>query len=178
MDSKKSGKQRGQARTQRPARQATTQAYAALVDLEQNPTSRFSRRNEQPQRTVFILSDFRRAGSVQPARFSPRIKKALSAEAEKAFRKDLAITYFRTCSTIIGRQGLTVVFGMGTSVSPDVKSPEKEPLEVRLEKDETKKMIREKMEKNYNVKFEQVDDSLQQTILEVYTLNYPRLYQT
>ena len=47
-----------------------------------------------------------------------------------------------------------------------LKSPEKEPLEVRLEKDETKKMIREKMEKNYNVKFEQVDDSLQQTILE------------
>ena len=48
-----------------------------------------------------------------------------------------------------------------------LKSPEKEPLEVRLEKDETKKMIREKMEKNYSVKFEQVvDDSLQQTILE------------
>ena len=47
-----------------------------------------------------------------------------------------------------------------------LKSPEKEPLEVRLEKAETKKMIREKMEKNYNVKFEQVDDSLQQTILE------------
>ena len=48
-----------------------------------------------------------------------------------------------------------------------LKSPEKEPLEVRLEKDETKKMIREKMEKNYNVKFDQVvDDSLQQTILE------------
>ena len=47
-----------------------------------------------------------------------------------------------------------------------LKSPEKEPLEVRLEKDATKKMIREKMEKNYNVKFEQVDDSLQQTILE------------
>ena len=39
--------------------------------------------------------------------------------------KNLAITYFRTCSTIIGRPGLTVVFGMGTSVSPDVKSPEK-----------------------------------------------------
>ena len=47
-----------------------------------------------------------------------------------------------------------------------LKSPEKEPLEVRLEKDETKKMIGEKMEKNYKVKFEQVDDSLQQTILE------------
>ena len=48
-----------------------------------------------------------------------------------------------------------------------LKSPEKEPLEVRLEKDETKKMIREKMEKNYSVKFDQVvDDSLQQTILE------------
>ena len=47
-----------------------------------------------------------------------------------------------------------------------LKSPEKEPLEVRLEKDETKKMIREKMEKNYNVKFDQVDDSLQQTIIE------------
>ena len=47
-----------------------------------------------------------------------------------------------------------------------LKSPEKEPLEVRLEKDETKKMIREKMEKNYNVKFEQVDDSLQQTSIE------------
>ena len=46
-----------------------------------------------------------------------------------------------------------------------LKSPEKEPLEVRLEKDETKKMIRDKMEKNYNVKFEQVDDSLQQTSL-------------
>ena len=48
-----------------------------------------------------------------------------------------------------------------------LKSPEKEPLEVRLEKDETKKMIREKMEKNYSVKFDQVlDDSLQQAILE------------
>ena len=48
-----------------------------------------------------------------------------------------------------------------------LKSPEKEPLEVRLEKDETKKMIREKMEKNYSVKFDQaVDDSLHQTILE------------
>ena len=47
-----------------------------------------------------------------------------------------------------------------------LKSPEKEPLEVRLEKDETKKMIREKMEKNYNVKFEQVDDSSQQTSIE------------
>ena len=48
-----------------------------------------------------------------------------------------------------------------------LKSPEKEPLEVRLEKDETKKMIREKMEKNYSVKFDQVvDDSLQQTIIE------------
>ena len=44
-----------------------------------------------------------------------------------------------------------------------LKSPEKEPLEVRLEKDETKKMIREKMEKNYNVKFEQVDDSSNQS---------------
>ena len=44
-----------------------------------------------------------------------------------------------------------------------LKSPEKEPLEVRLEKDETKKMIREKMEKNYNVKFEQVDDSSHQS---------------
>ena len=47
-----------------------------------------------------------------------------------------------------------------------LKSPEKEPLEVRLEKDATKKMIREKMEKNYNVKFEQVDDSSQQTSIE------------
>ena len=47
-----------------------------------------------------------------------------------------------------------------------LKSSEKEPLEVRLEKDETKKMIREKMEKNYNVKFEQEDDSLQQTSVE------------
>ena len=47
-----------------------------------------------------------------------------------------------------------------------LKSPEKEPLEVRLEKDETKKMIREKMEKNYKVKFEQVDDSSQQTSIE------------
>ena len=47
-----------------------------------------------------------------------------------------------------------------------LKSPEKEPLEARLEKDETKKMIREKMEKNYNVKFEQVDDSSQQTTIE------------
>ena len=48
-----------------------------------------------------------------------------------------------------------------------LKSPEKEPLGVRLEKDETKKMIREKMEKNYSVKFDHVvDDSLQQTILE------------
>ena len=47
-----------------------------------------------------------------------------------------------------------------------LKSPEKEPLEVRLEKDETKKMIREKMEKNYSVKFDQVDDSLQQTSRE------------
>ena len=48
-----------------------------------------------------------------------------------------------------------------------LKSPEKEPLEVRLEKYETKKMIREKMEKNYSVKFDQVvDDSSQQTILE------------
>ena len=44
-----------------------------------------------------------------------------------------------------------------------LKSPDKEPLEVRLEKDETKKMIREKMEKNYNVKFEQVDDSSHQS---------------
>ena len=47
-----------------------------------------------------------------------------------------------------------------------LKSPEKEPLEVRLEKDETKKMIGEKMEKNYKVKFEQVDDSLQNTSIE------------
>ena len=48
-----------------------------------------------------------------------------------------------------------------------LKSPEKEPLEIRLEKDETKKIIREKMEKNYSVKFDQVvDDSLPQTILE------------
>ena len=47
-----------------------------------------------------------------------------------------------------------------------LKSPEKEPLEVRLEKDETKKMIRDKMEKNYNVKFEQVDDSLPNTSIE------------
>ena len=44
-----------------------------------------------------------------------------------------------------------------------LKSPEKEPLEVRLEKDETKKMIREKMEKNYNVKFEQADVSSHQS---------------
>ena len=44
-----------------------------------------------------------------------------------------------------------------------LKSPEKEPLEVRLEKDVTKKMIREKMEKNYGVNFEVEDDSPNQT---------------
>ena len=47
-----------------------------------------------------------------------------------------------------------------------LKSPEKEPLEVRLEKDETKKMIREKMEKNYSVKFEEEDDSPNRTTTE------------
>ena len=50
-----------------------------------------------------------------------------------------------------------------------LKSPEKEPLEVRLEKNETKKMIREKMEKNYSVKFEDEDedeDSPNQTTTE------------
>ena len=46
-----------------------------------------------------------------------------------------------------------------------LKSPEKEPLEVRLEKDETKKMIREKMEKNYSVKFDQVVD---EPIIDIY----------
>ena len=46
-----------------------------------------------------------------------------------------------------------------------LKSPEKEPLEVRLEKDETKKMIREKMEKNYSVKFDQVVDD---PIIDIY----------
>ncbi len=53
------------------------------------------------------------------------IKKALIAEAMRAFKKDLAITYFRTFGTIIGRPVLTIVFGMGTSVSPDEWSPER-----------------------------------------------------
>ena len=63
-------------------------------------------------------------------------------------------------------EGTNCLLNCAIGVQEFLKSPEKEPLEVRLEKDETKKMIREKMEKNYNVKFEQVDDSLQQTILE------------
>ena len=63
-------------------------------------------------------------------------------------------------------EGTNCLLNCAIGVQEFLKSPEKEPLEVRLEKDETKKMIREKMEKNYNVKFEQVDDSSQQTILE------------
>ena len=63
-------------------------------------------------------------------------------------------------------EGTNCLLNCTIGVQEFLKSPEKEPLEVRLEKDETKKMIREKMEKNYNVKFEQVDDSSQQTILE------------
>ena len=64
-------------------------------------------------------------------------------------------------------EGTNCLLNCVIGVQEFLKSPEKEPLEVRLEKDETKKMIREKMEKNYSVKFDQVvDDSLQQTILE------------
>ena len=64
-------------------------------------------------------------------------------------------------------EGTNCLLHCAIGVQEFLKSPEKEPLEVRLEKDETKKMIREKMEKNYSVKFDQVvDDSLQQTILE------------
>ena len=64
-------------------------------------------------------------------------------------------------------EGTNCLLNCEIGVQEFLKSPEKEPLEVRLEKDETKKMIREKMEKNYSVKFDQaVDDSLQQTILE------------
>ena len=33
-------------------------------------------------------------------------------------------TYFRTCSTIIGPESLTTVFGMGTGVTFQVCSPE------------------------------------------------------
>ena len=39
------------------------------------------------------------------------------------------------------------------------KSPETEPLEERLEKDGVKQMIRDKMEKNYNVKFCQENEN-------------------
>jgi hypothetical protein len=38
-----------------------------------------------------------------------------------------AITDFRAKGTIMGRAGLTAVFGMGTGVTPPVWSPEKSP---------------------------------------------------
>ena len=38
-----------------------------------------------------------------------------------------AITDFRAKGTIMGRAGLTAVFGMGTGVTPPVWSPEKYP---------------------------------------------------
>jgi hypothetical protein len=38
-----------------------------------------------------------------------------------------AITDFRAKGTIMGRAGLTAVFGMGTGVTPPVWSPEKWP---------------------------------------------------
>ena len=37
------------------------------------------------------------------------------------------MTDFRTRGTIMGRAGLTAVFGMGTGVTPPVWSPEKWP---------------------------------------------------
>jgi hypothetical protein len=38
-----------------------------------------------------------------------------------------AITDFRAKGTIMGRAGLTAVFGMGTGVAPPVWSPEMRP---------------------------------------------------
>ena len=62
-------------------------------------------------------------------------------------------------------EGTNCLLNCAIGVQEFLKSPEKEPLEVRLEKDETKKMIREKMEKNYNVKFDQV---LDEPIIDIY----------
>ena len=62
-------------------------------------------------------------------------------------------------------EGTNCLLNCAIGVQEFLKSPEKEPLEVRLEKDETKKMIREKMEKNYSVKFDQVVDD---PIIDIY----------
>ena len=62
-------------------------------------------------------------------------------------------------------EGTNCLLNCAIGVQEFLKSPEKEPLEVRLEKDETKKMIREKMEKNYSVKFDQVVD---EPIIDIY----------
>ena len=54
----------------------------------------------------------------------PRVKKPFTPEGVKDF-KNPGDTYFRTCSTIIGSESLTTVFGMVTGVTFQICSPEK-----------------------------------------------------